>query len=334
MAPEDEAGSPPHRPTLVDLERAILGEVPVFTAHDLDEAGVAIGDVRRLWRALGLPLNEESVTFTGTDAAMLGALSEAVDGGVVGRDTAVALARATGQTMARLADWQISALLPAVEEQEAGPAATGSRVGAAVHVVEELGDVFEQVLVNAWRRHLAAAVGRVEALRAEVEETSEAARITVVFADLVSFTALSNRLEEGRIGDLVEKFESRSHDVIQAHGGRLIKSLGDSVLFVNDDPVRALETAEGIIKVIGQDARMPDVHVGMATGHVVTRMGDVFGPPVNLAARLTNIARRNRVIMDAETAGLLPRTLFETRPLPARPVRGFGLLEPVTVRRV
>lgn len=334
MAPEDGAGSPPSRPGLVDLERAILGEVPVFTAHDLDEGGIAIGDVRRLWRALGLPLNEESVTFTGTDATMLGALTEAVDRGVVGRDTAVALARATGQTMARLADWQISALLPAVEEQESGPGATGSRVGAAVHVVEDLGDVFEQVLVNAWRRHLAAAVGRVEALRAEVEETSEAARITVAFADLVSFTALSNRLEEARIGDLVEKFESRSHDVIQAHGGRLIKSLGDSVLFVNDDPVRALETAEGIIKVIGQDARMPDVHVGMATGHVVTRMGDVFGPPVNLAARLTNIARRNRVILDAETAGLLPRTVFETRPLPARPVRGFGLLEPVTVRRV
>lgn len=330
MAPDPEPQ--PRRPSLVDLEHAILGEVPVFTAHDLDQGGIAITDVRRLWRALGLPLNEESITFTGTDTTTLGALIDAVDRGAIDLDTVVDLARATGQTMARLADWQISALMPQIEEQ-AGQDAAGSRLGSAVHVVEELRDVFEQVLVNAWRRHLAAAVGRVEVLRGEVEDIAEGSRITIAFADLVSFTALSNRIDEGRIGDLVEKFESRCHDVIQSHGGRLIKSLGDSVLFVNDDPVRALETAEGIIKVIGRDPRMPDVRVGMATGHVVTRMGDVFGPPVNLASRLTNIARRNRVIIDAETAGLLPPAQFETRPIPARPVRGFGLLEPVTVRR-
>ena len=78
---------------------------------------------------------------------------------------------------------------------------------------------------------------------------------------------------------------------------------------------------------------MPDVRLGLASGSVVMRMGDVFGPPVNLAARLTAVARRNRVIIDAATAGLLPPDQFETRRLPARPVRGFGLVEPVAVRR-
>jgi len=63
------------------------------------------------------------------------------------------------------------------------------------------------------------------------------------------------------------------------------------------------------------------------------RLGDVFGPPVNMAARLTGVARRNRVITDAVTAGLLPADQFDTRPLPARPVRGFGVVEPVAVRR-
>ena len=113
----------------------------------------------------------------------------------------------------------------------------------------------------------------------------------------------------------------------------MIKSLGDSVLFVNDDPIRAYDTAEGIIDVIGRDKRMPDVRVGLATGSVVMRLGDVFGPPVNLAARLTAVARRNRVIIDEATAELLPADQFETRRLPARPVRGFGLVEPVAVRR-
>ena len=87
----------------------------------------------------------------------------------------------------------------------------------------------------------------------------------------------------------------------------MIKSLGDSVLFVNDDPIAAYDIAEGIIDVVGRDPRMPDVRVGLATGDVVMRLGDVFGPPVNLAARLTAVARRNRIIVDQATADLLPR---------------------------
>ncbi len=153
------------------------------------------------------------------------------------------------------------------------------------------------------------------------------------FADIVSFTELSNQIEEDRIGDLVEIFESRCSDVVAARRGRVIKSIGDSVLFVNTDPIRAYDTAEGIINVIGRDSRMPDVRLGLASGSVVMRMGDVFGPPVNMAARLTAVARRNRIIIDASTAELLPSDQFETRLLPARPVRGFGLVEPVAVRR-
>jgi adenylate cyclase len=121
--------------------------------------------------------------------------------------------------------------------------------------------------------------------------------------------------------------------VITREQGRLIKSMGDAVLFVNDDPLAAFSTAEGIINVIGRDPRMPDVRVGLATGGVVLRLGDVFGPPVNLAARLTQVARRNRIIVDHATADLLPADQIESRPLPPRPVRGFGVVEPVAVRR-
>ncbi len=136
-----------------------------------------------------------------------------------------------------------------------------------------------------------------------------------------------------RIGDIVEIFESRCADVVASQRGRVIKSLGDSVLFVHDDPISAYDVAERIIDVVGRDPRMPEVRVGLATGAVVMRLGDVFGPPVNMAARLTGVARRNRIIIDQETADLLPPDQFETRRLPARPVRGFGLVEPLTVRR-
>ena len=201
---------------------------------------------------------------------------------------AVDLTRAVGQTMARLADWEVATLVHRVQELAADDA-NGSRATAALRLVEALNEPFEGLLVYVWRRHLAAAAARVEAFGAD-DADLHTTLVTVGFADIVQFTALTNRLDHDRIGDLVEIFESRCADVVAGQRGRVIKSLGDAVLFVNEDPIRAYDTAEGIIAVIGRDQRMPDVRVGLSTGSVVTRLGDVFGPPVNLAARLT--ARR------------------------------------------
>ena len=208
--------------------------------------------------------------------------------------------------MARLADWQVATLAPRVEQLEAGEQATGSRIGSALRLAEQVGVPFEQLIIYAWRRHLAAAVTRVEALGAN-DEDLHTVQVTVGFADLVSFTALSNEMDEDRIGDMVEIFESRCADVVAGRHGRVIKTLGDSVLFVSRGPGRApWRSRSSIVDVIGNDQRLPDVRVGLATGAVVMRLGDVFGPPVNLAARLTGVARRNRVITDTETGGALP----------------------------
>lgn len=324
---------PDPRPTLEDLERAILHEEPVFDAVQVAAgAGVGVEEARRLWRALGFPEYEGEVAFTQSDVAALTTVADLVRRGVVDLDTAVNLTRAVGQTMARLADWEVSTLVGWIEELMADAGDNSSRLSSALMLVEQMNGPFEKLLVYAWRRHLAEAAGRVEALGAN-EEDLTTADLTVGFADIVSFTALSNELDEDRIGDLVEVFESRCADIVAAHRGRVIKSIGDSVLFVNDDAVAALDTAEAIIEVVGRDARMPDVRLGLASGPVVMRLGDVFGRPVNLAARLTAVARRNRVIVDQNTAALLPHDDFSVRSLPERPMRGFGLVEPFAVRR-
>ncbi|WP_395694532.1 adenylate/guanylate cyclase domain-containing protein [Nocardioides sp.] len=332
-APDPSDGPGPAGPVPEDLERAILGGPRSFNAPEVaEQTGVTLDEVRRLWRALGFPEHGLETAYTDADTAALSTLIDVVRSGLIDFDMAVNLTRAVGQTMARLADWEVATLVHRVEELEAGDGATGSRLGSALRLIEEIEQPFDELLVYVWRRHLAAAVARVEALRAN-EEDLNTVQLTVGFADIVSFTALSNRLSENRIGDLVELFESRCADVVAAQGGRVIKSIGDSVLFVNDEVVRAYDTAEGIINVVGRDSRMPDVRVGLASGPVVMRLGDVFGPPVNLASRLTAVARRNRIIIDEATAELLPEDEFETRALPARPVRGFGIVEPVAVRR-
>ncbi len=320
-------------PNADDLIEAILRDRPTYTPEQIvAETGATLEQARRLWRALGFPeYGGDRPAFTRADARALRMVLAGSSEGPVDFDSTVALTRALGQTMARLADWQVATLVGRLEEfAEPGEGET-SRLRAAVRLIDDVERPFEELMIYAWRRHLAAAAARVEALGAN-EESLQTASLTVGFADIVSFTALSNRLEESRIGDLVEKFESRCADAVARHGGRIIKSIGDSVLFVHDDAVGAVGAAEAILDLVGRDARLPDVRIGMATGLVTMRLGDVFGPPVNLASRLTTVARRNRVICDQATAESLPRERFASQALPPRPVRGFGDVQPVLVR--
>lgn len=320
------------------LEESLLGDTPQWTADEVAErSGSTPERTRRIWRALGFPEPEpDDALFTDGDIEAVRVLNRLIDSGTFTIDTALNITRGVGQTMSRLADWEIATLTPRLEEVAANmPEAENGgdrRATLAELLAETVAQDFESLLLHAWRRHIAVAVSRVEAL--ELGSESQASmELTVGFADLVQFTALTNKIGEIRIGDLVEVFEARCHDVVSRNRGRVIKSLGDSVLFVSLDPISAMEIAEGIVSVIGRDARMPDVRLGLATGSVVTRMGDVFGPPVNMAARLTAVARKNRIIIDQQTADLLPPDRWETRPMPARPVRGFGIVEPITVRR-
>lgn len=321
--PGTEPGSSPG-----PVEQALLGGEPTLTGTEVAHAaGLSVARARRVWRALGFADPGDQVAFTDIDAEMLASLARTSAQLDLDFDVLLKLVRAAGQTTARLADWQVGTLATELEDER-----RPGRYPGALGLAQGLGPLLDDVLRYAWRRHVAAAVGRLGALDATREE-QHVPQLTVGFADLVGFTALSNELDEDDLGDLVEVFESRCTDVVTNHHGRVVKALGDSVLFVCDRPDQGVDTALDIIAVIGGDERLPDVHLGMATGPVVLRMGDVFGPVVNLASRLTGVARRNRVIIDAPTAGLLDPGEFETRTLPARPVRGFGDLEPVTVRR-
>jgi adenylate cyclase len=115
----------------------------------------------------------------------------------------------------------------------------------------------------------------------------------------------------------------------------VIKTLGDSVLFVAPGPREGVDIACDIIEQIGADRSLPDVHLGIATGPVVMRLGDVFGTPVNLASRLTGVARRNRVICDEVTAEAVSGLGgYALRPLVERAIRGFGTIQPIAVRRL
>ena len=314
------------RDTLASL---ILGHELTLTSSEVtDKGGMDHSRGLRLWRALGFPETGDGLAYGEPDVKALVAVATARDCEILDEATELRMTRGLGATMARLADWQVSALIDQIEHDvEDGKSVT--RLHAAAELARSAAPGFEYLMIYAWRRHLAAAVARVEALGAADAELLSTT-MTVGFADLSRFTSLSNGLDDNSLGDLVENFETRCADIITAHGGRVIKTLGDAVLFVTEDPRQGTRTALDLVKQIASRTELPNVCVGLATGSVINRLGDVYGPPVNLAARLSHVARSNRVLVDAATAEALGDE-FDTRTLPPRPLRGFGNLSPITV---
>ncbi len=321
--------------TREDLEIAILGEAPNLTSADIiGEGEDAARDGRRLWRALGFPDAGDTAAFTSADREAMAKLMALVDSGLMEFETAIRLTRALGSTMARLADWQVATLSELVERLEESGRGTGSRLTTGLGIIKAVEPTFEDLLSYSWRRHLAAAVSRIEALGAR-DSDLHTLSVTVGFADLVGFTELANGMDEDLLADVVEEFESSCSDLVAARGGRVIKTLGDSVLFIADEPLIGVDIASDIVERVGGDETLPDVHVGLATGPVIMRLGDVFGVPVNMASRLTGVARRNRVICDESTARAVSEMAgYATRPLTERPLRGFGAVQPISVRRI
>lgn len=312
-----------------DLVQLILGsELTLTSAEVTDQGGLSLEDGQRLWRALGFPETGDGVAYGERDVLAVATVAESLTSGLLDEETVFRMARALGSTMARLADWQVSTLVEQVEHDVVDGKAD-SRLEAAIELAQRAAPGFEHLMKYAWRRHLAAAAARIEALGA-VDAELLSTTMTVGFADLSRFTSLSNGLDDSSLGALVEIFETQCADIVTAHGGRIIKTLGDAVLFVTLDPREGTRTALDLVRQIAQRPELPYICVGLATGSVISRLGDVYGPPVNLAARLSHVARSNRVLVDDATAAGLGEE-FDTRTLPPRPLRGFGNVSPITV---
>jgi adenylate cyclase len=134
-------------------------------------------------------------------------------------------------------------------------------------------------------------------------------------------------LEDADLAALVERFEAVSADVVAATGATLVKTVGDEILFVADDAVTAAETALGLHGAHARDPDVPEMRIGLASGPVLRRMGDVFGSTVNLASRLTALARPDSTLVDAATAAQLSvEPGMGLRQLAPRRVRGLGVI--------
>ncbi len=305
------------------LSRSLLG-APEFTALEVaQQAGVDLEQARRLWTALGFsPIPDDERVFTRSDVAMLTGACRLLTELGGASDVLMQLTRVTGQALARVAEAQVATT--AAQLELARIAGEPDRVvDAFVRELQPLVPTLEPFLGYAWRRHMVAAMFRIAA--AGSTDATRANETAIGFADLVGFTAISQQLDEAELAAMVDRFEALAYEQIARRGGRVVKMIGDEVMFSTDSPSVAAEIALALVAAYGGDPTLPEVRVGLAFGPALSFEGDLYGPTVNLASRLVNIARPGSVLVSEELAAHLRHgQMFALRSLRALRLKGIG----------
>ena len=276
--------------------------------------------IQRIRLAAGLPPAEpDAPVFTPDDAAILRAFQVGAE--LFGQPFVLPFARVVGSALARIAEATIALYLVNVER----PLVEASARELNLEAMRSLKSI-PPVLEALFRAHLANAIRRSR--RARARAGSDLAQMTVGFVDLVGFTPLSRQLSSQELGALVDRFETQANDITTARDGRLVKIIGDEVMFVAVDAAAACDIALTLVDRFRADASvMP--RGGLATGTLLMRGGDYYGPVVNLASRLADLAVPREVLVTTEVVAEAGADGLCFEPAGKRMLKGFD--EPVTL---
>jgi len=278
---------------LMAIERLVL---PDASEHDIDEivaeTGMTAPQIARLWRSLGFaePRPGDRI-FTDVDVDMLGTIGRLLSLGWIDDELTVQMARVIGSSAARVA----SAVVDSVDPAEPSPDRPGDDALAASAPL--LLPMVLQVMDYVWRRHVQA---EARARMARDHAGGDPDHRVVGFADLVGFTALSQQISAHELAAVVDRFETIAYETVSNLGGRVVKMIGDEVMFAVPDEASAVAIALSLSETYGNDDELSDVRVGLAAGPVLQREADLFGPVVNRASRIVNIAFPGTVVCSAE----------------------------------
>ncbi|MBF6473613.1 adenylate/guanylate cyclase domain-containing protein [Nocardia abscessus] len=298
-----------------------------------EQSGTTTALTKRLWMALGFPssIGDEAVDYADADVAAVRNFEQLTVLSSADTRQQSATARTLGQGMARLAEWQVDLVLAEIEERiaRADPDADPEETVRAA--TEGAIATLEQLNTYAWRRHLAAALSR--SLDPGTSAGESVRELAVGFADMVGYTRLTRHLHPDELSMLLEAFESTTTAAITENGGWVIKNVGDEVMFATESATEAARIALAIQESTMMVGGTPDLRVAVAYGPVLQRFGDLYGSVVNIASRLTGVARPGTVLIDDHAAAALEGDpAFTIRHLRSVRVRGFNRLRPHLLR--
>jgi class 3 adenylate cyclase len=268
-----------------------------------DSIGVTLEEVERGWAMLGLTvadpdtpaLSQPDVDALATWVAMRMQM---------GPDAADGYLRVLGATVARLAEAVSSMIRTSQPKMWLG--LTGDELATA-QAYRETAEFVPRVgaMIDAFHRH------HLVSTRMFIESVQRGPSVTVLcgvgFADLSGFTALTQTLTPAELSAMLSEFGDTVSDVVHADGGRVVKFLGDAVMWVSPKPERLAKAALDLVDNPRAREAGLQVRAGLGYGPILALSGDYFGNAVNLAARLVAAAAPGQILASEEVYKQLPQ---------------------------
>ncbi len=289
------------RLTLLPVERKIAGDGPRYTPREVAEiSGVELELLQRFSAALGVPYpdpDERVLTEAEVEAGRR--VKAFMDAGLP-EDGMLQVARTIGMGTARIAEANRELVVRTLTQPGDTERDLAMRLAAAAEymmplVGPTLTHAFQMHMLEQVRRDV---IGATDLASGEIGGTAE---LTICFADLVEFTRLGEEIAAEELGMVAGRFEEMAAAVAEPPV-RLVKTIGDAVMMVSTEAAPAVDAALALIAAAEEEGdQFPWLRAGLATGPTLPQSGDYYGRAVNLASRLTAVARPGSVLVDETT---------------------------------
>jgi adenylate cyclase len=289
------------RLVLLPVERLLGGR---YTAEEVEEkTGIPAQLLRRIRRLSGLPEAAPGERVFGEEDLEVGRSTQLFLEAGLSEQAISEMTRVLGEAMARVAATVGGHFVEAFLRPGDSEADVAERFE---HLAEQLTPALEPVLVAALKSHLREAVrrgmiGREDRLAGYVDQGQP---VAVCFADVVGFTRLGAEVDVEELGHVAATLAELAAEVTEPPV-RLVKTIGDAAMFVSPDPGPLVGVSLALVERI-EAADLPPLRAGIAFGRALQRSGDVFGHSVNLASRVTGIARPGSVLVTQEVRDAAP----------------------------
>jgi adenylate cyclase len=293
------------RLTLLPAERAIAGGPPRYTPREIAELSeMDLNLLQRFSAALGVPYTDpDEKTLTEADLEAARRVKAFRDAGLP-EEGMLQVARTIGRGTARIAQANRELTLRTLVQPGDTEHDVAQRLAAAAeHMMPLVGPTLEYAL----QAHMLEQVRRdvIGAADLASGEIGGAADLTVCFADLVEFTRLGEEIAPEELGSVAGRFEEMATAVAEPPV-RLVKMIGDAAMLISAEPEPMLEAALTLIEAAEEEGQeFPWLRAGIASGPTLPQSGDYYGRSVNLASRITGVARPGSVLVDATTKELV-----------------------------
>ncbi|GFG94913.1 adenylate/guanylate cyclase domain-containing protein [Mycobacterium timonense] len=286
-------------PPLLLATRHIIGDDGTYVStREISEThGIDLGLLQRVQRAIGLVRvdDPDAVVHMRADGEAAAFSQKFVELGL-DPDHVVLVVRVLAEGLSRTAEVMRYSALSAIMR----PGATELEIAQAskalvTDIAPMLGPMIQNMLFMQLR-HMMETEAVNAAERAAGKPLPGARQISVAFADLVGFTRIGEVVTPEELGHLANRLAILARDMT-VPPVRFIKTIGDAVMFVCPDPQPLLDVVVKLVEVVDSDNDFPRLRAGVASGMAVSRAGDWFGSPVNVASRVTSVARAGTVLV-------------------------------------